>query len=299
MAAKKGLGKGLESLISNRLDREVKEAVQKKDDKVSRETFLPIGKVEPNRNQPRRIFDEDALKELADSIRIHGIISPLIVRENGDFYEIIAGERRWRAARMAGLKEVPVLVKNYEPQELFEIALIENLQRENLNAVEEAVAYQKLIKEFKLKQEDVARRVGKSRVAVTNALRLLKLQEDVQQMLIDGTIFAGQARALLAIEDGKMQSAAAKKVVDEGMSARETEAYVKKLLTPAKPKEKEAKNSSEEAVYRRYEENLKRCLGTKVAIKRSDRNKGKIEIEYYSAEEFERLMDLLGVPGIN
>ena len=200
---------------------------------------------------------------------------------------------------MAGLKEVPVLVKNYEPQELFEIALIENLQRENLNAVEEAVAYQKLIKEFKLKQEDVARRVGKSRVAVTNALRLLKLQEDVQQMLIDGTIFAGQARALLAIEDGKMQSAAAKKVVDEGMSARETEAYVKKLLTPAKPKEKEAKNPSEEAVYRRYEENLKRCLGTKVAIKRSDRNKGKIEIEYYSAEEFERLMDLLGVPGIN
>ncbi|MBO4280729.1 MAG: ParB/RepB/Spo0J family partition protein [Lachnospiraceae bacterium] len=299
MAAKKGLGKGLESLISNRLDREVKEAVQKKDDKVSRETFLPIGKVEPNRNQPRRNFDEDALKELADSIRIHGIISPLIVRENGDFYEIIAGERRWRAARMAGLKEVPVLVKNYEPQELFEIALIENLQRENLNAVEEAVAYQKLIKEFKLKQEDVARRVGKSRVAVTNALRLLKLQEDVQQMLIDGTIFAGQARALLAIEDGKMQSAAAKKVVDEGMSARETEAYVKKLLTPAKPKEKEAKNPSEEAVYRRYEENLKRCLGTKVAIKRSDRNKGKIEIEYYSAEEFERLMDLLGVPGIN
>ncbi|MBO4400006.1 MAG: ParB/RepB/Spo0J family partition protein [Lachnospiraceae bacterium] len=298
MAAKKGLGKGLESLISNRLDREAKESVQKKDEKVSRETFLPISKIEPNRNQPRRHFDEDALKELADSIRVHGVISPLIVHEKGNFYEITAGERRWRAARLAGLKEVPVLVKNYEPQELFEIALIENLQRENLNAVEEAVGYQKLIKEYKLTQDEVSKRVGKSRVAVTNALRLLKLDEHVQQMLIDGTIFAGQARALLSIEDNKLQAETADKVVKEGMSTRDTEAYVKKLLTPGKKKEKEEKpkNASEEAVYRRYEENLKRCLGTKVSIQRKDGNKGKIEIEYYSSDEFERLMELLGVP---
>ncbi len=298
MAAKKGLGKGLESLISNRLDHEVKQSVQKKDEKVSRETFLPISSIEPNRNQPRRNFDEEALKELADSIRVHGVIQPLIVHEKGKFYEIIAGERRWRAARLAGLKEVPVLVKNYEPQELYEIALIENLQRENLNAVEEAVAYQKLIKEYKLTQDMVAKRVGKSRVAVTNSLRLLKLDERVQQMLIDGTIFAGQARALISIEDGETQAAAAAKVAAEGMSTRDTEAYVKKLLTPKKAEKKE-KNPSEEAVYRRYEENLKRCLGTKVSIQRKDHNKGKIEIEYYSAEEFERLMDLLGVPGIS
>ncbi len=299
MAAKKGLGKGLESLISNRLDHEVKQSVQKKDEKVSRETFLPISSIEPNRNQPRRNFDEEALKELADSIRVHGVIQPLIVHEKGKFYEIIAGERRWRAARLAGLKEVPVLVKNYEPQELYEIALIENLQRENLNAVEEAVAYQKLIKEYKLTQDTVAKRVGKSRVAVTTALRLLKLDERVQQMLIDGTIFAGQARALITIEDGDKQAAAAAKVVADGMSTRETEAYVKKLLSPEKKTEKKEKNPSEEAVYRRYEENLKRCLGTKVSIQRKDHNKGKIEIEYYSAEEFERLMDLLGVPGIS
>ena len=299
MAAKKGLGKGLESLISNRLDHEVKQSVQKKDEKVSRETFLPISSIEPNRDQPRRNFDEEALKELADSIRVHGVIQPLIVHEKGKFYEIIAGERRWRAARLAGLKEVPVLVKNYEPQELYEIALIENLQRENLNAVEEAVAYQKLIKEYKLTQDMVAKRVGKSRVAVTNSLRLLKLDERVQQMLIDGTIFAGQARALISIEDGETQAVAAAKVAADGMSTRETEAYVKKLLTPEKKAGKKEKNPSEEAVYRRYEENLKRCLGTKVSIQRKDHNKGKIEIEYYSAEEFERLMDLLGVPGIS
>ena len=296
MAAKKGLGKGLDALISDRMDREVHEAVQKKDDKVSRETLLPIAKIEPNRNQPRRHFDEDALNELADSIRIHGIVQPLIVHEKGDFYEIIAGERRYRAARIAGLKEVPVLVKNYEAQELYEIALIENVQRENLNAIEEAVAYRKLIHDYKLTQEEVAKRVGKNRVSVTNSLRLLKLDERVQEMLIDGEIFAGQARALLSIEDSELQAKAAETVVKQGMSTRETEAYVKKLLAP--PKEEKPKNASEEAVYKRYEENLKRCLGTKVSIKRKDRNTGRIEIEYYSADEFERLMDMLGVPGM-
>ena len=253
--------------------------------------MLPIAKIEPNRNQPRRHFDEDALNELADSIRIHGIVQPLIVHEKGDFYEIIAGERRYRAARLAGLKEVPVLVKNYEAQELYEIALIENVQRENLNAIEEAVAYRKLIHDYKLTQEEVAKRVGKNRVSVTNSLRLLKLDDRVQEMLIDGEIFAGQARALLSIEDTELQAKAAETVVKQGMSTRETEAYVKKLLAP--PKEEKPKNASEEAVYKRYEENLKRCLGTKVSIKRKDRNTGRIEIEYYSSEELERITELL------
>ena len=294
MAKKNGLGKGLDALISDRLDREIKESVQKKDDKVSRETLLPIGKVEPNRDQPRRHFDETALNELAASIKEHGIIQPLIVREKGDFYEIIAGERRWRAARIAGLKEVPVLVKNYEARELYEIALIENLQRENLNAVEESVAYQKLIEEYNLTQEEVAKRIGKSRVAITNSLRLLKLNKNVQQMLIDGTIFAGQARALLSIEDGEAQTAAAKKVVADGMSTRETEAYVKKLLTPV-TKKPATRNTAEDAAYKHYETALKRCLGTKVSINRKGKAGGKIEIEYYSVDDFERLMDLLGV----
>ena len=295
MPAKKGLGKGLDSLISNRLDHEMKESVQKKDEKVSRETLLPINKVEPNREQPRRHFDEDALKELAESIKVHGIVQPLIVHQKGDFYEIIAGERRWRAARIAGLKEVPVLVKNYEPQELYEIALIENLQRENLNAIEEAVAYQKLIKEFNLTQDEVAKRVGKSRVAVTNALRLLKLDDRVKQMLIDGKLFAGHARALLAVEDTEIQVKAAEKVLADGMSARETEAYVKKLLAPAKTKESTTSNTSEDNAYKYYEENLKKVLGTKVSIRRKEKGTGKIEIEYYSVDEFERLMNLLGL----
>lgn len=298
MAAKKGLGKGLDSLISKRLDHEMKETVQKKDEKVSRETLLPISSIEPNRGQPRTHFDEDTLNELAASIKLHGIIQPLIVRENGDLYEIIAGERRWRAARLAGLKEVPVLVKNYDPQELYEVALIENLQRENLNAIEEAVAYQKLIKEYKLTQEQVAERVGKSRAAVTNSLRLLKLDERVQQMLIDGNLYAGHARALLAIDDENLQYEAAEKIVRDSMSARDTEAYVKKLLTPTPTKEPKQTNPSEEAVYKRYEENLKRCLGTKVSINRKDKGSGKIEISYYSVDEFERLMDLLGVQGL-
>lgn len=295
MATKKGLGKGLDSLISNRLDHEIKASVQKKDEKVSRETLLPINKVEPNKGQPRRHFDEAALNELAESIKIHGIVQPLIVHQKGDFYEIIAGERRWRAARIAGLNEVPVLVKDYEPQELYEIALIENLQRENLNAVEEAVAYQKLIKEYSLTQDEVAKRVGKSRVAVTNSLRLLKLDDRVQQMLIDGKLFAGHARALLSVEDSDVQAKAAEKVVADGMSARETEAYVKKLLSPAKKKEKPEPNTSEDNAYKYYEENLKKVLGTKVSIHRKEKGTGKIEIEYYSVDEFERLMNLLGL----
>ncbi len=294
MAAKKGLGKGLDSLISNKIDKDIKKKVESRDDNVSRETLVPLSKVEPNRGQPRRNFNKEALEELAASIRLHGIIQPLVVRENGDMYEIIAGERRWRAARLAGLKEVPVLVKNYEPQELYEVALIENIQREDLNAIEEAVAYRKLIEEYSLTQEQVAERVAKSRTAVTNAMRLLKLDDRVQQMLIDAEISAGHARALLSIEDHEVQYATAQKATTGKWSVREMEAYVKKLLTPVVPTEPKS-NAAEDAIYAEFEEKLKRTMGTKVTINRKNKDKGKIEIEYYSIDEFERLMQLLNI----
>lgn len=294
MAAKKGLGKGLDSLISNKIDKDIKKKVESRDENVSRETLVPLSKVEPNRGQPRRNFNKEALEELAASIRLHGIIQPLVVRENGDMYEIIAGERRWRAARLAELKEVPVLVKNYEPQELYEVALIENIQREDLNAIEEAVAYRKLIEEYSLTQEQVAERVSKSRTAVTNAMRLLKLDDRVQQMLIDAELSAGHARALLSIEDHEVQYATAQKAVAGKWSVREMEAYVKKLLTPITPVAPKS-NAAEDAIYAEFEEKLKRAMGTKVSINRKNKDKGKIEIEYYSVDEFERLMQLLNI----
>ncbi len=293
MATKKGLGKGLDSLISSKIDKEIKKTVESKDSNVSRETMLPVSKIEPNRGQPRKYFNKEALEELAASIRIHGVIQPLVVREIGDRYEIIAGERRWRASMLAGLKEVPALIKNFEAQQLYEIALIENIQRENLNAIEEAVAYSKLIEEYSLTQEQVAERVSKSRTAVTNALRLLKLCDEVQEMLIEGTLSAGHARALLSLEDAELQYATAQKAVAGKWSVREMEAYVRKLMSP--PKEKEPGNSAEDAIYADFEEKLKRAMGTKVTINRKAKDKGRIEIEYYSIDEFERLMQLFDI----
>ena len=202
MSVKKGLGKGLDSLISEKFDTE---KVNNETTDVSRETFVKVTQVEPNNGQPRRNFNEDSLQELADSIKQHGIIEPLIVQKKGNVYKIIAGERRWRAARIAGLKEIPVILKEYTDQEVFEIALIENIQREDLNPIEEALAYKKLIDEFGLKQDDVANRVGKSRVAVTNSMRLLKLDGRVQQMLVDDMLSGGHARALLSIIDVEQQ----------------------------------------------------------------------------------------------
>ncbi len=295
MATKKGLGKGLDSLISSKIDKKVEKAVESKDSKVSREMLLPIAKIEPNRGQPRKAFKEEALQELAESIKLHGIIQPLVVRENGELYEIIAGERRFRAARLAGLKEVPVLVKNYEAQELYEVALIENIQREDLNAIEEAVAYRKLIEEYSLTQEQVAERVSKSRVAITNALRLLKLDDRVQQLLIDGELSAGHARALLSLEDKELQYVTAQKILSGKWSVRDAENYVKKLLNPVEEVAKAPKNTAEDIIYGEFEEKLKRAMGTKVSIHRKDGNKGKIEIEYYSLDEFERLMQLFDV----
>ena len=253
--------------------------------------LVKISMVEPNRNQPRKYFGEDALYEMAESIKKQGVLQPLLVSDKKDYYEIVAGERRWRAAKIAGKKEIPVIVKELSEQEIVEISLIENIQREDLNAIEEAMAYKRLMDEFSLKQDEIAEKVSKSRTAVTNAMRLLKLDEKVQQMLIDEMISAGHARALISINDPNVQVEIATKIFDEKLSVRETEKLVKTLLDPPKKKEK-TKNSAEDAVYESLEERMKGIIGTKVFIHRKKNNKGKIEIEYYSRDELERIIDL-------
>ena len=255
------------------------------------EEYVDINKVEPNKDQPRKSFNEDSLIELSESIKQHGIVQPLVVAKKDDYFEIIAGERRWRAAKKAGLKEVPVVVKDYSPQEIMEIALIENIQREDLNPVEEAMAYQRLIKEYDLKQDEVAERVSKSRTAVTNSMRLLKLNDRVQQMIIDDMISTGHARALLAIEDEEQQYMLANKIFDEKLSVRETEKLVKALKNPKKEEKKpEVEN---QFVYTNLEEQMKSLIGTKVSVHAKANGKGKIEIEYYSPDDLERIYELL------
>ncbi len=287
MAVKKGLGKGLDIMIPEQIIENTKDNT----DNVSRETFIQISNIEPNRTQPRKRFDEDALQELADSIKQYGVIQPLILQKKDKYYEIIAGERRWRAARLAGLKEVPAIVKDYSPQEIVEIALIENIQREDLNPIEEAQTYHRLIQEFSLKQDEVAERVSKSRAAVTNSMRLLKLDDRVQQMLIDDMITSGHARALLTIEDKEIQYGLANKIFDEKMSVREVEKFVKKI-GEEKPKKDIAATNEDIVIYRNIEEKIRNKVGTKVSIHRKNNNKGSIEIEYYSSEELERIIEL-------
>jgi len=286
-AVKRGLGKGLDVMIPQRIS----EAESSGEENVSRETLVPIHEIEPNKSQPRKKFDQDALQELAQSIKQFGVIQPLIVQKKDKYYEIIAGERRWRAARLAGLKEVPVIIKDYSPQETVEIALIENIQREDLNPIEEAQAYQRLITEFNLKHEDLAVRVAKSRTAITNSLRLLKLDKRIQQMLIDDQLTGGHARTLLSLEDPDLQYETACKVINDNLSVRDTEKLVKKILAK-KPEKETAVTAEDHFVYQALEEKLKNILGTKVSIKRKDKNKGKIEIEYYSDEELERLIEM-------
>lgn len=302
MAVKRGgLGKGLDSLIPN-MNTGVKEApktntetkiVEKVVEKVvekQTEVKVKTSKIEPNKEQPRRNFDEDALIELAESIKQHGVLQPLLVQERKGYYEIIAGERRWRAAKLAGVKEVPVIIKNFTDQEILEISLIENIQRENLNPIEEAIAYKRLLEEFHLKQDEIAERVSKSRTAVTNAMRLLKLDERVQQMVVEEKLSTGHARALLALEDMELQYLMACRVFDEKMSVRDVEKLVKVLNNP----KKEAKKPVEvnQAVYEDMSERLKQLMGTKVQILPRNNEKGKIEIEYYSSDELERIIDL-------
>lgn len=298
MAAPKarGLGRGLDLMIPNIVGEEKEQkAVTKKKEDVNKgpETLVKITKVEPNREQPRKHFDEDALQELADSIKQFGLLQPILVQDRNDYYEIIAGERRWRAAKLAGLKEVPVIIKNYTEQEIVEIALIENIQREDLNPIEEAQAYKKLLTEFNLKQDEVAERVSKSRAAVTNSIRLLKLSDKVQQMVIDDMITTGHARALLAIEDPEEQYNVAQKIFDEKLSVREIEKLVKNLHKEPKQKKK-TDDKTLEAIYQDIEEKLKQKLGTKVSIVAKGEGAGKIEIEFYSHEDLDRLIDMMG-----
>ena len=299
MAVKRnGLGKGLDSLIPNKNEKKPKTSAkiddrEKKEEEVlkSGEIMVKINQVEPNRDQPRKDFDEDALVELADSIKQFGILQPLIVQKKKDYYEIIAGERRWRAAKIAGVKEVPVIVKEFTDQEIVEISLIENIQRENLNPIEEAMAYKRLLEEFNLKQDEVAERVSKSRTAVTNSMRLLKLSPRVQQMIVDDMISTGHARALLAIDDEEQQYILANKIFDEKLSVRETEKLVKALKNPKKEIKKP--KSEHTFVYDNIEEQMKNIIGTKVSVNPKANGKGRIEIEYYSEEELERIYDLI------
>ena len=302
--SRKGLGKGLDSLIPNKKETIKKEAEEKKEVKEVKEEkeemsfasstgeiLLKINDVEPNRGQPRKEFDEDSLLELSDSIKQYGVLQPLLVHKKSNYYEIVAGERRWRAAKLAGLKEIPVIIKSYTDQELLVISLIENIQRENLNPIEEGAALKRLLEEFNLKQDEVAERVSKSRTAVTNAMRLLKLSDKVQRMVIDDMISTGHARALLAVPDEEQQYLLANKIFDEKLSVRETEKLVKSL----KASKKEEKKDKEERtfLYEELENRLKMIIGTKVNVNAKGSGKGKIEIEYYSEEELERIYDLI------
>lgn len=257
------------------------------------EQKLKLSLIEPNGTQPRKKFDEEALKELAESIKTYGILQPLIVQKKDDHYEIIAGERRWRAAKLAGLQEVPVLIREYDRQRTMEIALIENVQRADLNPIEEAQAYQRLIQEFGLTQEEIASRVSKNRATITNSMRLLKLDPRVQQMLIEGQISSGHARALLGLENQESQYQAAGKIIQENLSVRDVEKLVKLMNRPEKEKPEREKGPDINLIYRQIEDKLKSIMGTKVVINRKDKNKGRIEIEYYSQEELERLIELM------
>lgn len=291
--SKKGLGKGLDSLIPTIDAEELSIKPAKKNnniEKIDGVFTVKINSVEPNRNQPRKTFNEDALTELSESIKQYGIIQPIVVQKKNDYYEIIAGERRWRAAKQAGLKEVPVIIKYYSDQETVEIALIENIQREELNPIEEALAYKRLLTEFNLKQDQVAERVSKSRTAVTNSMRLLKLTDEVQQMVIEDLISSGHARALLPIEDNELQIQLATRIMDEKLSVRETEKLVKSILNKKPEKKKEKVENA--FVYEEIENKIKEIVGTKVKVNHKPNGKGKIEIEYYSDKELERLLDL-------
>lgn len=311
MAKRTGLGKGLgaifgdevmesaaeEQEIKNHQKQEAAEAAAKKDEvpdsETGKEMFLKLSSIEPNRNQPRNEFKEDSLLELAESMKEYGVLQPLLVQKKGDFYEIIAGERRWRAAKLAGLKEVPVVIREYTKQQSMEIALIENVQREDLNPIEEAKAYQRLMQEFSLKQEEIAARVAKNRVTITNSMRLLKLDERVQDMLIQNQIAGGHARALLSVEDPELQFQLAGKIVAESLSVREVEKLVKSLSKKKEPKEKKEEDVSLSLIFRELEDRMKSAMGTKVSINRKDKNKGRVEIEYYSEAELERIVELI------
>ena len=290
MATRKGLGKGLDTLIPKGVVINDKTTPAGTSSAAKPDMVVKITKVEPNRNQPRKKFDEDSLQELSDSIKTHGVIIPILVVDRGDYFEIVAGERRWRAAKMAGLKEVPVIVREYTDREIAEISLIENIQRTDLNPIEEAMAYKSLIDEYNYKQDELADRVSKSRTTITNSLRLLKLTDNVQDMIVEDMISAGHARALLSIEDPDQQYELAQRIMDEKLSVRDIEKIVK---AKNKPKIEKKKNEKQEALYRDIEEKLKTSIGTKVTITAKGDKAGKIEIEFYDQDDLQKIMDLL------
>ncbi len=297
--AKKGLGKGLGAIFGEDVIKESEEETAKSKSAVvekSGERMIKLSLIEPNREQPRKKFDEEQLAELAESIKQYGVLQPLLVQKKGTFYEIIAGERRWRAAKMAGLKEVPVVLREYSKQESMEIALIENVQRSDLNPIEEALAYDSLVKEFGLTQEEIASRVSKNRATITNTMRLLKLDQQIQEMLIQGMLSSGHARALLPLEKKELQLKAGKMILDGSLSVRETERLVKRLTKESGDEKKEKQKEKDEKlslIYQNLEERMKHVMGTKVSIHNKDKNKGRIEIEYYSEAELERIVELI------
>ena len=300
--AKKGLGKGLGAIFGEDIVKEsneeltkVKRSLPAEEEETKGSLMVKISLIEPNRDQPRKDFNEEELQELAESIKIYGVLQPLLVQKKGTSYELIAGERRWRAAKLAGLKEVPVVLREYSKQQAMEIALIENVQRADLNPIEEAQAYQQLVKEFHLTQEEIAARVSKNRATITNAMRLLKLDEEIQNLLIKGAISSGHARAILSLEDKQLQKKAAKEVLDRRLSVRETEKLVKRLARASAEKNErnEKKDDALALIFQNLEERMKTIMGTKVSIHNKDRNKGRIEIEYYSEAELERIVEMI------
>ncbi len=307
MAIKKGLGRGLDLLIPSDGTPKEKPAKErttvqkakttnpketKPKDKIEDIIEVDIQKVEPNRSQPRTAFDEDAIEELSDSIKQFGVLQPLLVQKKNDYYEIIAGERRWRASKKAGLKKIPVIVRKYDEEETLKISLIENVQREDLNAIEEAKAYEVLKKQYGLKQDEIAASVSKSRTAITNTMRLLKLDERVQKMILENLISSGHGRTLLGLNDKDKQYELALKILDENISVRDTEKLVKKTLEAESDEPKEEPQKKDEMVTF-FENRMKEIIGSKVSIKEKKNNKGKIEIEYYSKDELERIIDLI------
>ena len=308
MAKRTGLGKGIgaifgEDIVENSETEHVSretfngerktEKLEDKGEELGKEYKIKLSSIEPNQGQPRKDFNQELISELADSIKKYGVLQPLLVQKKGDSYEIIAGERRWRAAREAGLKEVPVVIKEYTRQQAMEIALVENIQRQDLNPIEEAQAYQQLIREFELTQEEIAERVSRSRTAITNSMRLLKLDERVQEMLAQGKISSGHARALLTLENHDSQYQIALKIVDQKLSVREVEKLVKLLGKPKKEEKPKEEERDLSFIFKDLEERMKQVMGTKVVINKKDRNKGRIEIEYYSEAELERLVELI------
>lgn len=326
MAKRGGLGRGLDSLIPNRVSQKKQQEEQQEKSSLKdkpedrQEVQVPVPEtspktgsakttaqnekgeaviklrlslVEPKRDQPRQYFDDHSIDELADSISQYGIISPLLVQKKDQYYEIVAGERRWRAAKKAGLKEVPVIIKNLSDREAVEISLIENIQREDLNPMEEARAYERLVKEYGLSQEEVSKKVSRSRSAVTNSMRLLKLQPSVQKMVEDGRLSEGHARTIVSIEDPVLQNEVAEQVIESNLSVRQTEMLVKSLQKSDKIPHKKARDLQKETLLQDLAEHLKSKLGTKVSIRPSGKNKGRIEIEYYSDEELDRIYELL------